>query len=174
MKLVLSWYDLGVIVTNRRARPTHPHGQVFLTAISERWNYLIMREVFYGVNRFGELRRALGISANILTSRLNDLIDLGLLEKQAYRSDKPWYEYQLSQAARELVVPALLTVTRWAERHHDDAAVDTRLLLHTVCGSITHPYLACSTCHQPIDADALEPLPDDEVARPVGSASGAN
>ncbi|MFE9420571.1 winged helix-turn-helix transcriptional regulator [Streptomyces griseofuscus] len=99
-------------------KPTRPvvfqHGQAFLAAISERWNYQILREVFFGVHRFGELKRGLGISATMLTARLNDLVGLGLLEKHAYREDKPWYEYRLTDGARELVVPAIVAVTRWA------------------------------------------------------------
>ncbi|MEU9545721.1 MULTISPECIES: winged helix-turn-helix transcriptional regulator [Streptomyces] len=75
---------------------TFQHGQEFLAAISERWNYQILREVFFGIGRFGELKRALGISANILTARLNSLTELGLLTKRAYRPDKPWYEYELT------------------------------------------------------------------------------
>jgi DNA-binding HxlR family transcriptional regulator len=140
------------------------HGQTFLATISERWNYQILREVFFGTNRFGELKRTLGISANILTSRLNDLTELGLLSKRAYRADKPWYEYELSDAARDLVVPAIVAVTRWAEEHTstpEEGAV-RRPLLHTDCGNVTQPYLACSVCHEPIRASNLVPIVANE------------
>ncbi|WP_326689945.1 MULTISPECIES: helix-turn-helix domain-containing protein [unclassified Streptomyces] len=139
-------------------RVTFQHGQAFLAAISERWNYQILREIFFGVRRFGELKRALGISANILTARLNDLTGMGLLEKRAYRSDKPWYEYRLTEAARELVVPAVVAVTRWAEVRAGGQELDDRPLLHTACGNRTEPYLACSGCHQPVEASTLVPL----------------
>lgn len=138
-----------------RGHVTFEHGQGFLVAISERWNYQILREVFFGVRRFGELKRALGISATMLTTRLGELTELGLLQKRAYRSDKPWYEYELTDAARELVVPALVAVTRWAESRRQR---DARPLLHTTCGNETEPYLACSSCHQPIEAATIEPL----------------
>ncbi|MCK7626477.1 helix-turn-helix transcriptional regulator [Streptomyces sp. RS10V-4] len=135
------------------------HGQAFLAAVSERWNYQILREVFFGVHRFGELKRGLGISATMLTARLNHLTELGLLEKHAYREDKPWYEYRLTEGARELVVPAIVAVTRWAESLADGEAVPARPLLHTSCGNETEPYLACSHCHRPIEAADLQPLP---------------
>lgn len=135
------------------------HGQAFLAAVSERWNYQILREVFFGVQRFGELKRGLGISATMLTARLNHLTELGLLEKHAYREDKPWYEYRLTDGARELVVPAIVAVTRWAEGHADGEGVAARPLLHTSCGYETEPYLACSHCHQPVEAADLQPLP---------------
>jgi DNA-binding HxlR family transcriptional regulator len=137
------------------------HGQAFLATISERWNYQILREIFFGTTRFGELKRALGISANILTTRLNDLTELGLLARRAYREDKPWYEYELTDAARELVVPAIVAITRWAEEHAPEApgsGTPRRPLLHTACGQETEPYLACSVCHEPIQASNLVPL----------------
>ncbi|MFJ5031103.1 winged helix-turn-helix transcriptional regulator [Streptomyces sp. NPDC088560] len=143
-----------------KARPVvFQHGQAFLAAVSERWNYQILREVFFGIHRFGELKRGLGISATMLTARLNHLTELGLLEKHAYREDKPWYEYRLTEGARELVVPAIVAVTRWAESHADGEALPARPLLHTSCGYETEPYLACSHCHQPIEAADLHPLP---------------
>ncbi|MEU2355925.1 winged helix-turn-helix transcriptional regulator [Streptomyces misionensis] len=157
-----------------KARPvTFQHGQAFLAAISERWNYQILREVFFGVHRFGELKRELGISATMLTARLNHLTELGLLEKHAYRADKPWYEYRLTEGARELVVPAVVAVTHWAESHADDEATTPRALLHTSCGYRTEPYLSCSHCHQPIGAADLYPLPEKESASTEGAAAEA-
>lgn len=145
-------------MAERTRHVTFQHGQAFLAAISERWNYQILREVFFGVSRFGALKRAMGISATMLTARLNDLTELGLLEKHAYRPDKSWYEYRLTDAARELVVPAIAAITRWAETHASGQELDGRPLLHTECGNRTEPYLACSSCHRPIEASTLAPL----------------
>ncbi|QIS22772.1 winged helix-turn-helix transcriptional regulator [Nocardia terpenica] len=137
---------------------TFQHSQAFLAAISERWNYQILREVFFGVRRFGELKRALGISATMLTTRLTELAELGLLEKRVYRPDKGWYEYLLTDDARRLVVPALVAVARWAESRAAGEQLDARPLRHTTCGDETEPYLACSSCGRPIEAATLEPL----------------
>ena len=92
-------------MSDQKGHLTFQHGQEFLSAISERWNYQILREVFFGVGRFGELKRALGISANILTARLASLTELGLLTKHAYRPDKAWYEYRLTDSARDWSCP---------------------------------------------------------------------
>jgi DNA-binding HxlR family transcriptional regulator len=144
-------------VPDHGSHVTFQHGQEFLAAISERWNYQILREVFFGIGRFGELKRALGISANILTARLNSLTELGLLTKRAYRPDKSWYEYELTDSARELVVPAIAAITRWAETYATDTDITHHPLMHTTCGNPTNPYLACSSCHQPVEASALRP-----------------
>lgn len=159
-------------MSDRADHVTFQHGQEFLSAISERWNYQILREVFFGVSRFGELKRTLGISANILTARLTSLTDLGLLSKHPYRADKPWYEYQLTDSARELVVPAIAAITRWAETHATDGDITRHPLIHTVCGNPTDPYLACSSCHERIDAPTLRPMPAQGDG--VGRETAAN
>jgi DNA-binding HxlR family transcriptional regulator len=138
--------------------PRFEHGQAFMETISERWNYLIMREVFFGVGRFGELRRALNIAPNILTARLNSLTELGMLTKRQYRADKPWFEYTLSDPARDLVVPALVAITRWAETYQGKAGAPAGVLRHTICGEVTRPYLACSACGQPVTGATLTPV----------------
>jgi DNA-binding HxlR family transcriptional regulator len=147
-----------------KPKSSHPsrvefeHGQPFLQTISERWNYLILREVFFGIHRFGELKRQLGISTNILTSRLNTLTELGLLDKKAYRPDKQWFEYELSDRARDLIVPAIVAITRWGdEQLTGDTA--SRPLLHTTCNQETNPYLVCDQCGQPATAATLKAIP---------------
>lgn len=103
----VTWYSFPS--GSRSTRPAaSQHGQAFLAAISERWNYQILRDVFFGVHRSGELKRGLGTSATMLTARLNDLVGIGLLEKHAYREGKPWYAYRLTDGAREPVVPAIV------------------------------------------------------------------
>ena len=51
-----------------------------LEFVGERWSLLILRELMFGPRRFGELRAHLtGISANVLTQRLESLERVGLL-----------------------------------------------------------------------------------------------
>ena len=42
--------------------------------LGERWTLLIMREAFYGVRRFSDMQRNLGIARNILSTRLQTLV----------------------------------------------------------------------------------------------------
>ncbi|MYR58015.1 transcriptional regulator, partial [Streptomyces sp. SID625] len=91
------------------------------------------------------------------------------------RPDKPWYEYELTDSARELVVPAIAAVTRWAEIHATDTDVTHHPLMHTTCGNPTNPYLACSSCHQPVEASTLRPTTAEEggAGRQGGSIPAA-
>jgi DNA-binding HxlR family transcriptional regulator len=70
--------------------------------IGDRWSILVLREAFYGVRRYGEMVRNLGIARNVLAARLKDLVADGLLERRRYRTDPDWYEYVLTDAGRDL------------------------------------------------------------------------
>lgn len=50
-----------------------------LELVGERWTLLILREAFFGVRRFGQLARNLGIPRPTLSSRLRMLVEVGLL-----------------------------------------------------------------------------------------------
>lgn len=41
--------------------------------VGDRWTILVLREAFFGVRRFGEMARNLGIARNALTVRLKSL-----------------------------------------------------------------------------------------------------
>jgi DNA-binding HxlR family transcriptional regulator len=132
-------------------------GRELFAILGERWNYAIVREVFYGVRRFGALQRALGIAPNVLTARLSVLIDLGLLAREQYRPDKQWYEYQLSESAR-MIVPAWIIMAQWAEANLPEGDRTRRGIRHTTCGQVTHPVLTCGACGQPVDSRDVAPV----------------
>jgi DNA-binding HxlR family transcriptional regulator len=132
-----------------------------LTLLGERWNYLLIREIYFGVHRFGQLQRALGIAPNVLTARLRSLTAAGILSKVRYHEDPDWFEYHLSETSRQ-IVPAMLYVAQWAEENLSDTP-DVRLLRHTVCGKRTHPKLVCNECGEELLARDLAP---EVVKRP--------
>jgi DNA-binding Lrp family transcriptional regulator len=51
-----------------------------LDVVGEWWSLLIVRDAFLGVTRFDDFQARLGISRNILTRRLNRLVDSGILK----------------------------------------------------------------------------------------------
>ena len=66
-----------------------------LDVFGDWWNPLIVRECLYGVRKFDELQSWLGIGRNILARRLETLVGAGVLEKRAYESRPPRFEYHL-------------------------------------------------------------------------------
>ena len=87
-----------------------------LEFVGERWSLLILRELMFGPRRFGELRTHLtGISANVLTQRLDSLDATGLLVRRKLPSPASVQVYELTPWGYE-VEPVLQTMGRWATR----------------------------------------------------------
>lgn len=82
--------------------------------IGERWALLIVRELLLGARRFGELRGALeGLSANVLTQRLEGLEKAGILRRRSLPSPANAQVYELTKWGRALEEP-ILSLSRWA------------------------------------------------------------
>jgi DNA-binding HxlR family transcriptional regulator len=116
-----------------------------------------VREAFFGVRRYGQLQRNLGIARNVLAERLRQLVSDGMLERVRYRTNPDWYEYRLTERALDLY-PVIVGLMRCADRHlatEDDAAALE--LIHRSCGKPAEPYLACSRCHEPLTARDITP-----------------
>jgi DNA-binding HxlR family transcriptional regulator len=128
-----------------------------MDVLSDRWTFLILREGFYGVRRYGQMQRNLGIARNVLADRLKALVADGMFERVRYRTDPDWYEYRLTERALDLY-PVIVGLMRWADKHlTEHASVIALDLVHRSCGHAADPYLACSHCHEPIggrDIDA--------------------
>jgi len=116
-----------------------------MEVIGDRWTILILRDAFYGVRRFDDLRRGLGVARNILADRLNKLGAHGVLERRLYEEHPPRYEYRLTSKGRDLL-PVLLALTRWGDRWEADDSGPPVTFVHTTCGHDTVPTVACSDC----------------------------
>ncbi len=90
-----------------------------LEVVGDRWTLLIIRDVIHGLRRFDEFLDSLGIASNVLTERLNRLVDEGVLERVPYSERPERFEYQLTNKGRELGV-ALLALMQWGDRHLSD------------------------------------------------------
>src|ERR1044071_767676 len=80
--------------------------------LGERWTFLILRESFYGVRRFSDIQRNLGIARNILSTRLQTLVGAGILERVLYREEPERYEHRLTTAGPALY-PSIVPVIPW-------------------------------------------------------------
>ena len=92
-----------------------------LDVAGEWWSPLILRDVTYGVRRFGEIQADLGISANVLADRLESLVREGLLETRVYQQRPERHECVGTEKGADLVpgahcpdaVGRPLDVERW-------------------------------------------------------------
>jgi DNA-binding HxlR family transcriptional regulator len=82
--------------------------------IGERWALLIVRELLLGPRRFGEIRGALeGLSANILTQRLEGMEKAGILRRRTLPSPANAQVYELTRWGCALEEP-IFALSRWA------------------------------------------------------------
>ena len=116
-----------------------------LSVIGERWSLLVLRDAFYGIKRFEHFQKDLGIARNVLTDRLNKLVDHGVLERRPYEQRPPRYEYRLTPKGRDLL-PVLLAMMRWGDRWEPVSGRAPAKLIHTTCGNVTHPVSSCAHC----------------------------
>jgi DNA-binding HxlR family transcriptional regulator len=87
-----------------------------LERVGERWNILLLLELFRGVQRFDEIQSSLAIAPNILSSRLTRLVDAGFVEKHLYQEHPPRHSYHLTQRGEEFI-PVLFGLLNFGNKH---------------------------------------------------------
>jgi DNA-binding HxlR family transcriptional regulator len=112
------------------------------------WSGLIIRECFFGTHRFDDFQRRLDIAPNILSQRLQRLVQLGIIAKVVDDSWAVRHEYLLTEKGADLYhVP--LAILTWGRRWLGAAESDTTLT-HTPCGADVRAVLSCAFCAEPI------------------------
>jgi len=115
-----------------------------LEVIGERWTILIVRDIFLGIRRFDDLQRDLGVARNILQTRLEGLVDHGILVKRPYQERPVRYEYRLTAKGADLW-PVLVSLLHWGDRHAIDGEPPV-LLVHRECGGELDDRRRCVAC----------------------------
>jgi DNA-binding HxlR family transcriptional regulator len=86
-----------------------------LDQVGEWWSLLIVRECALGTTRFDDFQRRLGIARNVLTARLNQLVEHDVLEKVLVEGSERRNEYRLTEKG-EALFPALVALMQWGDR----------------------------------------------------------
>ena len=88
--------------------------------LGDRWTLVVLRTIFAGRHRFGELLDACeGIATNILADRLERLEAYGLVTRTAYQEGPARYAYHLTERGADLL-PVLQALAAWAGKHIPD------------------------------------------------------
>src|SRR3954447_11635378 len=100
-----------------------------LEVVGERWTLLILRDAFLGIRRFDDFRARLEMSRNVLSRRLADLVEAGLLCREPYQQRPPRYDYLPTERALELW-PVLAGLAQWGGSHAAPPAGTPREFAH--------------------------------------------
>ncbi len=125
-----------------------------LDVAGEWWTPLILRDVAYGVRRFGAIQEDLGISANVLSDRLETLVAEGILQRSLYRQRPERYEYGLTEKGADLI-PALLALMQWGDRWAWTGARGPVRVQHAECGHDVSIEVRCPHCEREVDTREL-------------------
>ncbi|MEM0986080.1 MAG: helix-turn-helix domain-containing protein [Pseudomonadota bacterium] len=86
--------------------------------VGERWTLLILRAAMFGVRRFDDFQEELKCPRTVLSGRLKQLCEAGILDREPYREPgrRTRYEYILTDKGRALQ-PVLVMLTQWGDAH---------------------------------------------------------
>lgn len=110
-----------------------------LERVGEWWSMLILRDAFYGLTRFDAFQKSLDIAPNMLTRRLNALVEEGLLERRRYNDKPPRDEYILTARGRDFR-PVLLALMAWGNQHYAPEG-ESIMLVDAETGARVEPVL---------------------------------
>lgn len=129
-----------------------------LDLLGEKWTFLILRDAWYGLDRFADFERVLGCARNLLADRLRMLTAEGILRTEPYREpgSRTRNRYVLTAKGKELL-PILIAMREWGDRHLSDDDGPPIHLAHRSCGERVAIELRCAGGHVVGDADEVEP-----------------
>jgi DNA-binding HxlR family transcriptional regulator len=126
----------------------------------DRASFLVLREAFNGVRRFGDMQRRTGIPRQVLSDRLARLVSEGLLRKVPYQQagQRSRDEYRLTSKGLDLY-PVLVALMQWGDRYEAAPGGPPVLLRHRDCGEPVQLQLSCRAGHILGSARDVTPVP---------------
>ena len=104
-----------------------------LNELGDRWSLLIIREAFYGATRFGEFQRNTGISRNLLSDRLNRLVEDRILQRVEFADRGTNFAYGLTAKGRALET-VMVAIQQWSDEHVLGAGAEPVQLIEGASG----------------------------------------
>jgi DNA-binding HxlR family transcriptional regulator len=128
--------------------------------IGEKWTFLVLRELFSGVRRFGDMQRRTCAPRQVLSDRLASLVEQGLLRKVPYREagQRSRQEYRLTEKALDLY-PVMVALMEWGDKYAAGSAGPAVQLTHRDCGEPIQLRISCAHGHDVPSARQVTPIP---------------
>jgi DNA-binding HxlR family transcriptional regulator len=133
--------------------------------LGERWTIMILRAAFNGVRRFDDIQEETGAPRQVLSRRLGELIDSGVLRKVPYQEpgQRQRFEYRLTRKGMDLY-PVLLALLEWGDKYLADESGPSLTLTHRDCGEPVYMAMVCAGGHELDSARDVRPIPAPRVS----------
>jgi DNA-binding HxlR family transcriptional regulator len=103
---------------NKQIEPSVGCIAAAMEIIGNKWTALILRDLFSGSKRFGELEKSVGgVNPRTLSQRLDDLEKQGIITKESFAEMPPRIEYTLT-AKGEALLPILEQMAAWGTKYN--------------------------------------------------------
>ena len=118
-----------------------------LARVGDRWSLLIVDALLSGPRRFNDLQASIdGLAPNILSGRLRQLQEAGVVHARVYSRRPVRMTYELTGAGKDLA-SALRLLAAWGAGQAEDAEP----VRHDACGTPAEARWYCPTCARPVD-----------------------
>jgi DNA-binding HxlR family transcriptional regulator len=143
-----------------------------LERVGEWWSILILRDAFRGATRFEQFQKSLDIAPNMLTRRLNALVESGLLERRRYSERPPRDEYVLTERGQDFR-PVLWSLLAWGNRHFAPEGASV-VIVDTETGAVAEPVLVDRISGKPLVAPQFRSAPGPAARKRAETTGGHN
>jgi DNA-binding HxlR family transcriptional regulator len=134
-------------VADSSARAARSGLEEALATVGDRWKLLVIAALLDGASRFGELQQAIPeIAPNILSQRLRQLEQEGIVIAQPYSRRPPRFSYELTASGEDLA-GVLRLLSGWGGRHRESHSEHR----HAACGTPLEARWYCPTCGEAVD-----------------------
>lgn len=100
-------------MSTRLGRSTCPVART-VDVVGDKWTLMILRDAFEGLTRFSQFQRSLGVAKNILSGRLHQLVEAGVLAVRPDAGGSAYNEYVLTPKGESLF-HLMVALREWGE-----------------------------------------------------------
>ena len=116
-----------------------------MAQIGDNWSLLILREAFYGRQRFSDFVERTGAQKSVVSARLKHLVDAGIMERTPYSEYPVRHNYVLTEKGSDLRT-VILFLSEWGKKWADDGRQAGITYHHDPCDSTLRPVVHCAEC----------------------------
>jgi DNA-binding HxlR family transcriptional regulator len=136
-----------------------------LEIVGERWTLLVIRDALLGIRRFEDFQARLGISRAVLSDRLSELVEHGILDRVPYQERPVRHEYVITGRG-EALWPAIAALWQWGSALTPEGS--PRRFRHADCSGSIEAEVRCTDCGQILEPEDV--LTSQAQGSPVSRA----